>query len=365
MQTGAAVEPRMDRVMPSLQEPSFLLKQAARDFSLADIDKLSDQDIVRLLAEMRWGFKTQQACPACGVIKAHRYMPARRQWRCREYACAHTFSVTSSTIFHDRKMSLRTLLKAMVAFSSAAKGISSLQLSRTIGISPMAAWTLLGKLREALLGARNQKPLTGHVQMDVGHFGGRARKPSKKPEKSTTQLRTRTAQSKPSTHPNRRLVMVMRQIGTDLREGAVRTIVEIVPAEDQSTVMALAKRYISRNAKIVTDEHGAYAGLAHHANHDVVDHGKEFRNERGATTNQAESYFTRARRMVFGQIHRITPKFMLDYMNEVGWREDLRRTKASERLYSLMRASFRHPISNWWCRYHQGMRRSFELMFTP
>jgi transposase-like protein len=345
----------------------YLLSKAARDFTLADIEAMTEQDAVKAFAQLRWGYATRQVCPACGSINAHRYMTSRRQWRCREYACSHTFSVTSGTIFQDRKLPLKTLLRAIVVFVNAAKGISSLQLSRTVGISPMAAWTLMGKLREALLWASQSqsKPLTGVVQMDAGHFGGRPRKPGRAPKKQTEQLRTKTPQSHPSAHPNRRLVMVLRQIGKKPREGAVRTVVAIVRNEDQTTAMALAKCYISRNAEIHTDEHGAYASLALHANHDVVDHGVEFSNERGANTNQAESYFTRARRMVLGQIHRLHPKFMMDYMNEVAWREDFRRRKPSERAAHLVSCALQLAPSDWWCRYFQGVRREFEILFTP
>jgi hypothetical protein len=343
----------------------FLLTSAARDFSLDDINRLSDQQVVQAFAQLRWGLKTQQICPACGVVRAHRYMTVRRQWRCRELGCSHTFSVTSGTMFHDHKLPLRKLLMGIVVYVNSVKGISSLQFSRILGVSHMAGYMLLGKFREALLMARDVRPLANEVQMDAGHFGGRPRKQGRKKTNDGPQLRTKMPQSHPSDHPNRRIVMVLRQVGSKRGQGALRTVVEIVCSEEAVSAKALVRRYVSKHAKVTTDEHGAYAPLAAMVYHRTVNHAIEFASEDGSNTNQAESFFSRARRMVIGQIHRITPKFMLDYVNEVAWREDMRRRKPSGQAAYLVSSMLQLPQSRWWRGYSQGRRRADELLFNP
>jgi len=44
-----------------------------------------------------------------------------------------------------------------------------------------------------------------------------------------------------------------------------------------------------------------------------------------ACTNQAESFFSRLRRMVRGQHHFVSPQYLHQYSTEAGWREDTRR----------------------------------------
>jgi hypothetical protein len=160
------------------------------------------------------------------------------------------------------------------------------------------------------------------VQIDGAHFSGRVRKPRKKRPDKPQQHRARVPRTAHHWHPNRRIIMVVRQCMKG--EGAVRTIVECVPAEDYAAVSQLADRYLGDDVELVmTDEHPAYGGLAARFDHKTVNHTTEFSTDEGVNNNQAESFFTRARRLVVGQIHRITPKYMLDYANEIAWRVNL------------------------------------------
>ncbi len=68
--------------------------------------------------------------------------------------------------------------------------------------------------------------------------------------------------------------------------------------------------------------------------------------------------------MVWGQIHRLAPKYMHDYITEVAWREDMRRTPTSKQVESLLGMSMKSP-SRWWLRYWQGNHRESEVMFVP
>jgi hypothetical protein len=80
--------------------------------------------------------------------------------------------------------------------------------------------------------------------------------------------------------------------------------------------------------------------------------------------NQAESYFARLRRLIIGQVHRAAPKYMHDYMSEVAWREDVRRTPTSRQVSSLVTMSMKKP-STWWNGYWQGRSRAHEVLFVP
>ncbi len=146
--------------------------------------------------------------------------------------------------------------------------------------------------------------------------------------------------------------------------GAVRTIVEIIPAETREHTGKLIKQYVEKGATIMSDESPAYSSLIARYNHLTVNHSIEFSTDSGVSNNQAESYFSRMRRLVIGQVHRITPKYMNDYMNEVAWREDVRRTPTSQQVSMLVSMTMKKP-SEWWNGYWQRKHRSHEVLFVP
>jgi hypothetical protein len=84
-----------------------------------------------------------------------------------------------SAVFGDQrdlarlpKASVSTLLLAFSLFVNAAKGISSLQLGRNLGLHAKTAFVLLHKLRCALTSNSATTILSGVVEIDGGWFGG-------------------------------------------------------------------------------------------------------------------------------------------------------------------------------------------------
>lgn len=110
----------------------FLLTAEARSLSVRDVFALSDEAAFDLFRELRSGKGEEVVCPECGVVERHWFLPSRRQWRCK--ACAHTFSVTSGTIFAHHKLPLRVYLGAVAIYTNAVKGLSALQMCRDLGV---------------------------------------------------------------------------------------------------------------------------------------------------------------------------------------------------------------------------------------
>lgn len=83
-----------------------------------------------------------------------------------------------------------------------------------------------------------------------------------------------------------------------------------------------------------------------------INHSVAFSDE-GACTNQAESYFSRLRRMEIGTHHHISGRYLQAYAGEAAWREDHRR-KPNGTLYALVaKAAMAHPVSRVWAGYWQ------------
>ena len=110
----------------------FLLSAAAKTLSVAKVARLSDDDAYALFKELRWSDNNGEAvCPHCG----HRHcwsFNSRKIFKCK--SCEKQFSVTSGTVFANRKLPIKDYLLAITIFVNAHKGLSALQLSRDLGV---------------------------------------------------------------------------------------------------------------------------------------------------------------------------------------------------------------------------------------
>ena len=141
--------------------------------------------------------------------------------------------MTSGTKFADHKLPLRTILQAMIVFANNVKGISASALTRLLGFAYQTAFVLPHKIREAITENRDKKKLEGLVQIDGAHVSGSVRKGRVKTNDTKTQHRDKTGYAANPKHPNRRIVMVLREVDQGNHMGATRTIVEIVRSENR------------------------------------------------------------------------------------------------------------------------------------
>jgi len=90
-------------------------------------------------------------CPICGLTdRIGNHSPGL--YRCLQ--CKEAFSVRTGTIFERSHVPLHKWVHAMYLLLTARKGISSLQLSKEIGITQKSAWFVLHRLRAATAGKR-------------------------------------------------------------------------------------------------------------------------------------------------------------------------------------------------------------------
>src|SRR5690348_1017324 len=98
----------------------FLLSTAARSLSLAKVARMSDEEAHAAFQSIRWAETSgTPVCPYCGGCDCYTFK-ARRIFKCK--ACQSQFSVTSGTIFSNRKLPIRDYLLAIAIFANGAKG---------------------------------------------------------------------------------------------------------------------------------------------------------------------------------------------------------------------------------------------------
>lgn len=267
--------------------------------TLPEINKLysTDDRCRELLERLRW--PEGVTCPRC---------KDRRVSRMKDYArfecvgCEYQFTVTSGTIFHDSHLPLPTWFLAVLLLCEAKKGMSAMQIKRTLGVAYKTAWYLCHRIRAAMATAEKGM-LYGTVEMDETYLGGVQRGHQHKPG-----------------HPEckKEIVIGLRQRGGETR---------FFHAEDakSGTLAQFIRENISEDVDvIVTDEFNAYPGAmkatGHTAKHKTIRHKSKVYVDGDIHTNTVESAFSLLERGVIGTWHRISAKHLAAYLEEMTFR---------------------------------------------
>ena len=288
--------------------------------TLVDVINLFDIDerCRELLVRLRWPNGVE--CTRC-KMPAVELATAKQLFYCKE--CDYQFTVTAGTIFNDSHLPLQKWFLATLLLCEAKKGMSALQLKRTIWGqhkgSYKTAWYLCHRIRAAMKEA-DQPMLDGTIEMDETYVGGKNR-----------------GAGRGARLANKEVVIGIRQ-----RNGALR----FFHAEDAKSG-TLAK-YIQENVSadvdvLITDSFPAYKNAVGDTEHKTVNHlAKEYvRYEDGAciTTNTIESAFSLFKRAVMGSWHRISAKHLPAYLNEMTFRFNRRKS------HTLFLDTLRHMVT--------------------
>lgn len=312
----------------------FLLSAASKTLKLKDIYKAGEEAAYRKFCEIRWVETGGDAvCPRCGCCETYD-ISTRRKFKCK--ACHHQFSVTSGTIFASRKMEFVDLLAAICIIANAAKGVSMIQLSRDLGVQYKTAFVLAHKIREALSLETKEAKLSETVEIDGAYFGGHVRPANL--EENRVDRRLKRHQS-----GKRRVVIAMRQ-----RKGRTLTFVR----NHEQEGVKIARERIANGAVIHADEASHWDTLDAFFPVKRINHSEAY-SLNGACTNQAESYFSRLRRMVGGQHHHVSGKYLHQYAAHAAWLEDHRRESNGALAGRIVRNAMTAPVSRDWKGYWQ------------
>lgn len=311
----------------------FLLRAESRTLSLKQIFKSGEDANYEAFKQLRWE-NGEALCPKCGAPKAYE-IKTRRKFKCK--GCYHQFSVTSGTIFASRKMEFTDLMAAICLVVNASKGMSAVQLSRDLDVQYKTAWVLAHKIREAISAEVENHMLSGEVEMDGCHFDGVLRKPNvhehKKDRKDGRKVKLERD----------RVVIAIRERG-----GRTRTFVRRTEKEG----VEIAMQVVTPDAVLLTDEARHWSRLNRYFDHREVNHSKVY-SDHGKHTNGVESYFSRLRRMVIGQHHGVSAKYLHQYAGHCAWLEDHRRRDNGTNARAIVANAMAHPVSRNWKGYWQ------------
>lgn len=217
-------------------------------------------------------------CPRCGSEKVA-YLETARLYKCYGKHEKAKFSLKVGTIFEDSALGLEKWLPAMWLVVNAKNGISSMEISRSLGISQKSAWHMAHRIRFALHQGAFDSMLSGEVEADETFIGGKARNMhvSKRERRITgTGGKDKTA------------VMGLLERG-----GKVRT--QVISSRKKKELHAEVKKHVEAGAALYTDALMSYRGLEKEFVHQVVDHAVEYVNGR-IHTNGLENFWSLLKR---------------------------------------------------------------------
>lgn len=281
-----------------------------------------------------WG--GEPTCPHCGVVgrayalKNVRSKPSKKNpegvvrhglKKCG--ACRQQFTVRKGTIFEESHLEMHKWLQAIYLMASSKKGISSLQLQRTLEVQYKTAWFLTHRIREAMRsGEFAPFGMNGEtVEVDETFIG--------------------TDPDAPQSKKGRNINQMMKVVSLVEREsGRARSfVVDKYTAQD---IVPIVEANLAKEAHLRTDESRLYRVMGrYYASHETTVHSKgEYvrLSDRTVHTNTVEGFFSIFKRGMKGVYQHCSKKHLHRYLAEFDFRYSNRSATGCEDQERALRA---------------------------
>src|SRR5580704_11325742 len=227
----------------------FLLSSRAKTLTLASVARMSDEEAETIFRKIRWASNGGHPfCPKCGctIVYDCRRANGTARWRCK--ACRHSFSITSGTLFHSRKMPLKAYLLAIAIFCNEVKGKSMLALSRDLGTQYKTSFVLAHKMREAMSAEVRQTAIGGEgkrAEVDGSYSCGYVKPANRREDRKDRRLRRNQT-------GKRKVVVVIRERGGKTLPGVFR---------NEADALTFIRQNVAPETTLYADEAGGWNAL--------------------------------------------------------------------------------------------------------
>lgn len=196
----------------------------------------TDEDCYRYLADIKW----ENRGYVCKHCSATNYCKGKQQFSRRCVKCGYDESPTAGTTFDKCKFSLLVAFHIVFKISTKIKGMSSLELSKEFDLRQKTCWAFKQKIQQ-VMGSSKLHKIDGEVHVDEFYIG--------------QYEENKVGRSLDS---NKRLVVVALEI---LENGVGRAYAQVIESASGKEFLPFFENYISKNAKITTDEWTGYLPL--------------------------------------------------------------------------------------------------------
>lgn len=278
-----------------------------------------DAKCIEFVSALRWENGTP-VCPHCGSDK-NGFLATRKIWKCKNKECRKQFSIKTGTIFEDSALGLDKWLAAIWLIANAKNGISSYELSRSLGITQKSAWFVLHRIRLAMEQGSFGK-LSGVVEADESYIGGLPQNMHYKARKARGVNRANR------THK-------IGVLGMLERKGRVRA--QVIQRTRKRDIIPLIQDNVEANANLITDQLSAYEDLHKEYIHQTINHSVAYVWGR-VHTNSIENFWSLLKRTIKGTYVSIQAEHLQKYVEEQCFRYNNRETSDLGRFMELIKS---------------------------
>jgi transposase-like protein len=279
------------------------------------------------LVAARWPRGVQ--CPTCHSFKVRR-LETQKRWECSNKHPRRQFSAKKGTIFEDSPIKLSKWFVAIWLISAAKNGVSSYELSRSIGITQKSAWFMLHRIRLAMQAGSFGKKFDGVIEADETFIGGKSR----------------------NMHASRKLgrgrhgkVAVMALLQRYGRDGEGHSIVtaKVVPSVRRRVLQSHMRERIVMDGKttVYSDALKSYEPVNPRGwkpsdlyIHEFIDHAETYVNGQ-VHTNGCENFWSLLKRGLRGTYVSVEPFHVFRYVDEQVYRFNSRKMTDADRFDEL------------------------------
>lgn len=272
-----------------------------------------EEKCIEYIKEWRWQGTVR--CIQCGFAHVYHFKDGKR-FKCGN--CKEHFTVTCGTIMQSTKLPLSKWILAIFLIGGHKKGISSCQLGRDLGVTQTTAWHMLHKIREMLV--QDDRQLEGVVSSDETFVGGKNK--NRHRDKKLKYGKDRDWADKTPV------------IGMMQADGFVKT--KVLKDATNESIRPVVLQSVKRGSTLVTDEYKSYRIMHKFYNHEKLNHQKGFLSPNGFSTNNIEGFWSQLKRMIIGIYHKVSRKYLQNYMNELTFRHNTRKEKQGVRFAMMM-----------------------------
>ena len=248
----------------------------------------------------------ERHCGKCGSVRTREVPSAKPMpYWCTD--CRGYFSVRTGTPLARSNVPMRKWVIAIYLCLTSLKSVSSMKLSRDIGVKQETAWFMLHRIREAWAGD-GEGQFVGPVEIDETYFGGKRKNMSK-------------AKRKELAGTGRGAVGKTAVVGAKDRD-TNKVVAQVVEATDSVTLHDFVADTAEPGAVVYTDDAAAYEGIPNP--HESVKHSVNEYVRGMAHTNGIESFWSMLKRAHKGTFHKISPKHLDRYVQEFAGKHNVR-----------------------------------------
>ncbi|HEV2162454.1 MAG TPA: IS1595 family transposase [Stellaceae bacterium] len=247
-------------------------------------------------------------CPRCGSERVYDLKTRKWHWECPDCreGGAYRFSHLVGTIFENTNKPLRDWFRVIHMMLTSKKGVSALQVHRTLGYgSYETSLYMCHRIRAGLID-KDFKKLMGIVEVDETFVGGKAK----------NRHKDKRGDGSGGTGGAGKAVVA----GAVSRKGNV--VARVVDNVRADTLTSFIRETVSTKVSLLcTDKWVAYKYLhKEFPQHAAVDHAKGEYVVGAVHTQTIEGFWSLVKRGIVGTFHKVSPKYLPLYVAEFQFR---------------------------------------------